>query len=66
MAKSDSYLHYKAQLVDAVTVDDFDHIIAAAFRDYLKYRLDDTEYGRIYFACVRRLNSIYEPTVTAV
>lgn len=52
------YLHYKHLIAEANHVVDFDHIIESAFRDYIKDNLNDTEYGKIYFACVARQNKL--------
>ena len=59
MPFSDLYLHYKSQLSECSTMTDFDHIIESSFNDYMKNRLTDTEYGKIYFACVAKQNDIY-------
>lgn len=58
MPKNELYLHYKDQVREAVTPADFDHIIESAFQSYIKDGLNDTEYGRIYFACVARQNKM--------
>lgn len=56
--KSDLYLHYKSQLTDCVTMVDFDRVIESSFNDYLKGRLTDSEYSKIYFACCAKQNVI--------
>lgn len=56
--KSDLYLHYRSRVADADTPNDFDRIIESAFNDYVKGRLTDTEYGRIYFACIAKHNTL--------
>ena len=53
---SDLYLHYKAALLDAATQKDFDRVIQSAFNDYMRGRLDENEYGRIYFAAIAKCN----------
>lgn len=58
MAQSDLYLHYKEKAREASTLKDFDRIIESAFNDYMRFRLTDAEYGRIYFACIARQNEI--------
>lgn len=58
MPKSDLYLHYKYLLTECVTMTDFDHVIESSFNDYMKDRLTDAEYGKIYFACVAKQNTI--------
>lgn len=57
MPRSDLYAHYQAQAREAITLADFDRIIESAYRDYVTNRLTDTEYGRIYFACIARQNN---------
>ena len=56
--KNDLYLHLKQQAREAVTPAECDHIITAAFHEYIKDNLTDTEYGRIYFACIERINGM--------
>lgn len=56
--KNELYLHYKSRVSEANHAADFDHIIESAFRDYINDNLNDTEYGKIYFACVDRQNKL--------
>lgn len=52
------YLHYKTLVSEANHPSDFDRIIESAFRDYIRDNLNDTEYSKIYFACVARQNKL--------
>lgn len=56
--KSDLYLHYKSQLTDCATMTDFDRIIESSFNDFVKGRLTEAEYSKIYFSCVAKCNVI--------
>ena len=58
MPHIDLYLHYKSLVHDAVTPRDFDRIIESAFNDYAKGRMTDTEYWKIYFACIEKCNTL--------
>lgn len=58
MSFNDLYLHYKSLVHDACSTRDFDRIIESAFNDYLKGRMTDTEYGKIYFACIAKCNTL--------
>lgn len=52
----DLYLHYKSRISECETPGEYDQVISSAFGDYMADRLTDTEYGKIYFACVDRIN----------
>ena len=62
MSKSELFLHLREQIRDAQTVSDCDHIIETAYSEYIKDNLSGDEYGKIYFAAIRRINEIESAT----